>query len=316
MKLGRKNVKSAGAAVVSFLTLVTGLISLPEAGLAQNSDLNDHRCVKGADVRLIEVRLTEPDGTLPCKVIYRPEVESDILGIVSWQDIETTPACLAQAQEVVNRLTSEGWICIASERRLEGTVLARTDPAAGRVDLESSEVESPSRRPSIAVIPPAGDSPPLEELDEPAQFLVNPNLALPTDDLVALIEQDLERLDTTLDGVLEGMIAGYGDLNEDSLDDALVLYTYTSPQPAYRQFLAAYVFDGATYQLTATRPVSGNVSATMGAEIEAVDRGVIHLSLKAYEPGDSSCCPSGTRSMALALRDLELVEIDDRSPSR
>lgn len=318
MKSRRKHVTST--AVSRFLVFAVGLLSLSESGLAQTDDATDYRCVKAADIRLIEVRFTEPDGGLPCKVVYRPEAESDTLGIVSWQDIETTPACFAQAIEVVDRLTGEGWTCTVNDSPLEGTVLARTDPAlAGAVDLESAEVEipgGPADQPPLAVIPPLGDDIPLEEVDEPARFLENPDLAPPTDDLVALIEQDLDRLDTTLDGLLEGMVAGYGDLNEDGFDDALILYTYTSPQPAYRQFLMAYVFDGDTYQLTATRPVSGNVSATMGAEIEAIDRGVIHLSLQAFEPGDASCCPSGTRNLALALRDLELVEIDGRSPTR
>ena len=318
MKTRRKQV--ANAAVSRFLVFAIGLLSLSENADAQTDEATDYRCVKAADIRLIEVRFTEPDDSLPCKVIYRPEAESDTLGIVSWQDIETTPACLAQALEVVDRLTGEGWTCTVSDRPLEGTVLARTDPVTpSSVDLRRTDGEitdSPVGQLPLAVIPPVDDDAPREEVDEPARFLENPNLAPPTEDLATLIEQDLDRLDTTLDGLLEGMIAGYGDLNEDGLDDALILYTYTSPQPAYRQFLAVYVFDGDTYQLTATRPVSGNVSATMEAEIEAIDRGVVHLTLRAYEPGDASCCPSGTRNLALTLRDLELVEIDGRSPTR
>ena len=75
-------------------------------------------------------------------------------------------------------------------------------------------------------------------------------------------------------------------------------------------------FDGETYQLTTTKPVGGTISATMGARVVAIDQGIIHLVLDAYEPGDASCCPSGTRHHALALRELDLVEIDGDAPTR
>lgn len=292
------------------------------------AETTDQLCAKGADVRRIEIRFADGTGRLPCKVIYRPEAESDTLGIVSWQNIPNLDACVAQANEVIDRLTVEGWTCAETSfaGNEEGVSVAELldRELTTSVQLEETGVEENPSPEGAAVLPletaPAIDEDEgdvfQEEGEEPARFTDNPDIAPPSEGLASLVRNDLGQLDTTLDGALEAKIAGYGDVNADDIDDALVLYTYTSPQPAYRQFLAIYAFDGETYQLTATKPVSGNISATMDARVEAIDQGVIHLTLQAFEPGDTSCCPSGTRHLALALRELDLVEIDADAPTR
>ncbi|MGI9485883.1 MAG: hypothetical protein ACR2RF_08385 [Geminicoccaceae bacterium] len=275
------------------------------------AETTDRRCAKGADVRRIEIRFADDSGRLPCKVIYRPEVESDTLGIISWQNIPDLAACKAQADEVIKRLTIEDWICTEDQEASDGEVgnIARLFEQDAAADANPSELDAKKT--------PGGDDANLVRgTDEPARLIDNPDIAPPSADLASLIKGDLNQLDITLDGALEAEIAGYGDLNADDIDDALVLYTYTSPQPAYRQFIAIYMSDGETYQLTATKPVSGTISATMGARIVAIDRGVIHLFLEAFEPGDPSCCPSGTQHQTLALRELDLVEIDVDAPTR
>lgn len=318
---------------IHFMTMTTSLLAavstvtalaLIQQALADTA--TDQRCAKGSDVRRIEIRFADGASRVPCKVIYRPEGESDTLGIVSWQNIPSLAACEAQANEVTERLTVEGWTC-AEAPNADGddggsvTVLVDQDsaPNAGADQIRTGQTSNVDGAALPAELPAAaeGDDGKLaQEEDEPARFIDNPDIAPPPVDLASLVKSDLAQLDTTLDGVLEAKIAGYGDLNADEIDDALVLYTYSSPQPAYRQFLAIYVFDSETYQLTATKPVSGNISATMDAGIEAIDQGVIHLTLRAFEPGDTSCCPSGTRHLALALRELDLVEIDADVPTR
>lgn len=306
------------AVVIGFLASLTSAPTLAQTATSQ-------QCVKDEDIRRIEIRFADGSGSLPCSVIYRPETEKDTVGIVSWQDIETVPACEAQANEVVDLLTLEGWSCtvdgIAGDSA--GTA-ARGEEAL--LSESGSTTDTPPEGTATAALgiadrsdvpaADAGDGQTIDEADEPAEFLENPDVAPPSDDLVTLIKGNLDQLDTTIDGRLEAKIVGYGDLNADDVDDALVLYTYTSPQPAYRQFLAAYVFDGDAYQLTATRPISGHVTDTKNARIEAIDRGVVHLSLEAFEPGDSDCCPSGKRHMALALQELDLIEIEADAPTR
>lgn len=275
------------------------------------------RCVKDDDIRLIEISFADPADSPPCKVIYRPEADSDTLGIVSWQDLDSHAACEAQADLVVGRLAEEGWDCLweeLAEGTATRTVLARSaSESLEPSGAEESDAPPPSDPPGdLALLTPEAAEP----IDEPAKLVENPDIAPPPDDLASLVQRDLRQLDTTLDGLLEGKIAGYGDLNGDDIDDALVLYTYSSPQPAYRQFLAVYVSSGDSFQLTATKPVGGHVSGTMDARLETIDRGVIHLNLRAFEPGDRSCCPSGDRHLALTLRDLDLVEIDAEAPTR
>ena len=314
------------------LTWLPAVIAVATLGVAHQSlaETTDQLCAKGPDVRRIEIKLSN-GGDLPCKVVYRPDVDSDTLGIVSWQDIPSLDACVAQAQEVVDRLTVEGWTCAEAAQTAtqagnqgSGSVSELSDrnpPLFARAEdiriEENPNVDGPALPSEVSPSLVQGeDKVDQGEFDEPARFVENPDIAPPSEDLASLIENDLDQLDTTLDGILEAKIAGYGDVNADDIDDALVLYTFTSPQPAYRQFLAIYTFDGEIYQLTATRPVSGNVSATMGAQIETIDQGVIHLSVQAFEPGDASCCPTGTRRLAIALRELDLVEIDADVPTR
>ncbi len=278
------------------------------------AETTDQRCAKGDDIRRIEIRFAGDPDRVPCKVIYRPETESDTLGIISWQNIPNLAACEAQANEVVERLTVEGWVCTGGQQE-DDTEIGEVATLFEQDTLSEAEA---ALEPADSAPPPAAggsEGNDVRNLDEPARFIDNPGIAPPSEDLISLIKSDLEELDTTLDGILEGEIAGYGDLNADDIDDALVLYTYMSPQPAYRQFLAIYLFDGETYQLAATKPVSGTISATMGARIETIDQGVIHLILDAFEPGDASCCPTGARRYALALRELDLIEIDTGAPT-
>ncbi len=294
--------------------LAIGCIVAPWA-IAQpaRAEATDQRCAKGADIRRIEIRFASDQGGVPCKVVYRPEVESDTLGIISWQNIPSLAACEAQANEVVERLTAEGWTCTADRQTDEVENVAELlEPVAAPVTELIRELNGAAQPPAAG----GDESTAVRGDDEPARLIDNPNIAPPPEDLASLIKDDLDQLDTTLDGVLEAEIAGYGDLNADDIDDALVLYTFTSPQPAYRQTLAVYMFDGETFQLTATKPVGGTPSATMGARVAAIDQGIIHLVLDAFEPGDAACCPSGTRLQALALRELDLVEIDVDAPTR
>ena len=292
--------------------LAAGSIVLALAIVQQaQAETTDRRCSKGADVRRIEIRFADDSGRLPCKVIYRPEVESDTLGIISWQNIPNLAACKAQADEVIKRLTVEDWICTEDQEVDEVEVgnIARLFEQDAAADANPSEIDAEKTQGE-------DDGDLARGTDGPARLIDNPGIAPPSADLASLIKSDLDQLDITLDGTLEAEIAGYGDLNADDIDDALVLYTYNSPQPAYRQFIAIYMFDGETYQLTATKPVSGTISATMGARIVAIDRGVIHLVLDAFEPGDASCCPSGTQHQTLAMRELDLVKIDVNAPTR
>ncbi|MDH3658996.1 MAG: hypothetical protein OEU92_03025, partial [Alphaproteobacteria bacterium] len=158
----------------------------------------DQRCAKGDDIRRIEIRFADDNGGLPCRVIYRPDSESDRLGTVSWRNISDLAACQAQANEVIERLTVEGWTCAE-----DATASDDAGQTVARLPIEDA-VESPSRDDP----PPAAESAPDvdaaddrvnqdEDIDQPARLVENPDLPPPSDDLASMIEDDLGRLDTT-----------------------------------------------------------------------------------------------------------------------
>lgn len=283
------------------LTLVLLLGSMGVAQPVWAVDDVYHRCVTddaGTDhggARLIEVLFSNLEAEQPCKVIYRPESESDTLGTVAWQNLNSVDICTAKANEVIEKLIDEGWSCTTTRKAEAVVTLTIPDPAA-------IEPEAP---------PPA-----LAEINQPTNLSVYPDLDQPSDELLALVDADLGSLEARLDGKLDATIAGYGDLNDDGIDDVLVLFTYQSPKPAHRQFLAAYMHDGETFRLSATKPIGSYAGDTTDAKVEAIDHGVVHLTLQSFEPGDASCCPSGRQTLALALQDLEFVEIDANGPTR
>jgi hypothetical protein len=284
------------------LTLISALGALGSAQPAFAEEENVlHRCinddggVESDGARLIEVLFSNLQAGQACKVIYRPESESDKLGTVAWQDLASADLCRARADEVIGQLLKDGWTCTLT--REEGTTVAQAFPEHAELDQEASFGS-------------------FDDVEKRTSLSVYPDLEQPSDELLTLIDADLNNLGAKLDGSLHGMVAGYGDLNDDGVDEVLVLFSYQSPKPAYRQFIVAYMHDGEAFRLTSTKPIGGYASGMIDARVDAVDRGVVHLTLQSFEPGDASCCPSGQRPLALMLRDLDFVEVDAGTPTR
>jgi hypothetical protein len=126
--------------------------------------------------------------------------------------------------------------------------------------------------------------------------------------LDAIIAQNLVRLNDGVDGQFAAEIAEYGDLDGDGREDGLVFFTYESQRLGRARFVAAYLFDGESYALAATKPLAGSDDNVHSAEVESIEDGVIALRLNVLEPGDAACCPSGTRRQSLVLRGGQLVE--------
>jgi len=126
--------------------------------------------------------------------------------------------------------------------------------------------------------------------------------------LDTIIEQNLTRLNDGVDGEFAAEIAGYGDLDGDTRDDGVVFFTYESERLGTARFIAAYLFDGETYALAATKPLAGSDDSVHSTELDDIENGVIAVRLNVLEPGDASCCPSGLRRQSLVLRGGQLVE--------
>ncbi len=299
------------------------LIALSPSSAQQREPEEDYICAKNGDVRRIEIRFANDPSQLPCEVVYRPQSGDDAVGTVSWRGIDKVDQCKAQAVQVVDRLKSEGWACTqisAPDRQDED------EPQEIIIDAQSAETaEGGGRSDALAALAPD----PAEEQPAPIEdevvkddgplipvLLDNPDLSTPSPKLEATIKDNLEMIAGTLDGSLEAEILAYDDLNADDIDDALIIMTYVSPQPAYRQFLTAYLFDGDDYMLAATRLIASSSTHTLTAALDTVDEGTIKLILETYQPGDETCCPSGSEPLNLALEGLELVKIDENQPLR
>jgi hypothetical protein len=127
--------------------------------------------------------------------------------------------------------------------------------------------------------------------------------------LEAIIEQNLVRLNDGVEGRFTANIGGYGDLDGDGLEDGVVFFTYESERLKHVRFVAAYLYDGESYELAANKPLASSDDNIHSADIDSIEDGVISLRLSVLEPGDASCCLSGQRQQRLALRDGQLVEV-------
>jgi hypothetical protein len=299
--------------------------------LAGAAAASETRCVRGDDaIRRVEIAAQDPNRGVPCEVVYWKDTERPGARTVLWSAETDADFCARKAEELVDTLEGGGWSCgVAGAQSRAPSTEAPPQVAAPSPPEHSTE-------PSMAApSPPAGPAPERPEGSETAPT-VREALAPPkrpevepgdeaTDEapdgtaLDAIIEQNLARLNDGVDGKFAAEIAKYGDLDGDGLDDGLVFFTYESQRLGQARFVAAYLFDGESYALAATKPLAGSDDNVHSAEIESIEDGVISLRLNVLEPGDASCCPSGLRRQALMLRGGQLVEtrstagVQDRS---
>jgi hypothetical protein len=190
---------------------------------------------------------------------------------------------------------------------------ATAAPAAEDRPAAAVASAPPVRRtePSPAPVATAKAEPAIREALAPQQGTSPATDTAPAEAALAgIIAQNLARLNDGVDGSFDATIADYGDLDGDGYQDGLVLFTYESQRLGQARFVAAYLFDGESYALAATKPLAGSEEQVQGAEIESIDEGVISLRLNVLEPGDAACCPSGIRRQALMLRNGQLIEVN------
>jgi len=292
--------------------------------LAHTAAASETRCTRGDDaIRRVELAAQDPDGGAPCEVVYWKDTEQPGVRSVLWSAQTDAAFCARKAEELVDTLVDGGWSC----------AMAGEQPRSASRDAPPATPDPP---PVAAPSPPAGSAEPGVAADRPPQAPspqgasreAAPSLraALAPQQggaeaagdapdgppsgtaLDAIIEQNLVRLNDGVDGRFAAEIAHYGDLNGDGLDDGLVFFTYESQRLGQARFVAAYLFDGESYALAATKPLAGSDDSVHSAEIESIEDGVISLRLNVLEPGDATCCPSGLRRQDLVLRGGQLIE--------
>jgi hypothetical protein len=274
--------------------------------------------VRGDDaIRRVEIAVQDPNGDVPCEVVYWKDTEAPGVRSVLWSAQTDAAFCARKAEELVDKLEAGGWSCTPAGEQPRSAGRQAPPVAAPDPPADGAEPGVAEDRPPQAPSSQGADS---REAASSMRAALAPQRDDagsddgPTDDgsastaLDAIIEQNLARLNDGVDGRFAAEIAEYGDLDGDGLDDGLVFFTYESQRLGKARFVAAYLFDGESYALAATKPLAGSDDSVHSAEIESIEDGVISLRLNVLEPGDASCCPSGLRRQDLMLRGGQLIE--------
>jgi hypothetical protein len=263
----------------AFLTASAALAPIVVVGLVGAAAISEYRYHTRGDqsVRRAEVAAQDPVRNGPCGVVYWKDAEQPSVRGVPWSAQTAVAYCTRRAEELVAELEGGG----------------RPHPPDEGATTEAAHEFLPAKpEPEIADAAAAATE------DKPASAV-----------LEAIIEQNLLSLNEGVKDRFAADIGGYGDLDGDGLVDGVVFFTYASERLGQSRFVAAYLNDGESYALAATKLVAGSGDNVHSADVDSINDGVISLRLSVLEPGDASCCPSGERRRKLMLRDGRLVEV-------
>jgi hypothetical protein len=200
------------------------------------------------------------------------------------------------------------------------------DPAAGVAGRTAppGSAEPPAAPSAATASPTPAAAPQVRQARlpaEPVPAAARDKLRAPTDQsgrppgdgpstasLDHLVQQTLRSVQELYGGDFRADDAAFGDLDGDGRNDAAVLVTYEVDRDDYVQYLVAYLFDGATFQSTATKNVGGRFLDALRAEIHGIVDGAILVDLQALD-GGAACCE--THRTAFALKEGQLVEVED-----
>jgi len=185
-----------------------------------------------------------------------------------------------------------------------------TDVAAATLSNDLNAAAGPAPEPAAApsnqpltTTPEPSVASPTENVQTAALPPADTSAAAPVDQLESVIQNNLASLNQSVDGDFQAKIGDFGDLNNDGIDDAVVFFNYESSSADFTQFVAAYLYNGESYHLAATKPVGGTDLAVREVVVEDIVQGSIQLKLQL---NDSS--QAGDRRAAMVLKDGQLVE--------
>jgi hypothetical protein len=323
--------------------LPTVLLVTLGAASAEAAEKSESICTSGEVVRRVVVEVGDLNTGLPCEVVYWKDNEAPGVRAVLWNARSDAAFCDGKAAGLVDKLATAGWNCgdhAAATNAAAvptGTAPAQsTATATAGTGLSSSEaVPSPAPSTAPTTIEPAAPAPdplqpsatagltegieatpsaPSQPSDSTQQLQTaavepaaptpsatpNPNL----DQLQTVINANLASLNQTVDGDFQAKIGDFGDLDSDGIEDAVVFFNYESSTADFTQFVAAYLFDGQSYRLAATKPVGGTDLAVRQVDVEEIVDGSIQLRLVLNDAAQSE-----NRRAAMILKDGQLVEI-------
>ncbi len=310
--------------------LATGLATAAAADAAEKSQ---HTCRSGDVVRRVVIEVGDLGTGLPCEVVYWKDTETPGVRRVLWNARTDTAFCESKAAGLVKKLGTSGWQCdgaddaVPSEQaalqaqpaEAQPAVQQRDDPAlstavpaldAAALDKALPRVEPAAAAPLPAPTATTPVSPVATITPEPQTqtAALTPQAPLPvqaTEQLQAVIRQNLDSLNKSVDGDFVAEVGQFGDLNGDGQDDAVVFFNYESSTADFTQFVAAYVLDDDGYHLAATKPIGAEERAIEKVEVESIVNGLIQLKLHLNDASQTE-----NRRAAMTLRDGRLVEIE------
>lgn len=297
---------------------------------ANAAEKSQYSCRSGEVVRRVVIEVGDLGSGLPCEVVYWKDTEAPGVRRVLWNARSDAKYCEDKAAGLAQKLDNSGWQCEAeggtaalNQTPAEPEVAAIAPDQNTPVAAAATPSVSPAESDSLGTPEPAIAAPALDNTTTPAQPLpaptepltpaqtaaLEPAAAPPpvelNDQLQSVIQQNLDSLNKSVDGDFKAEVGQFGDLNADGLNDAVVFFNYQSSTADFTQFVAAYLFNGDSYHLAATKPIGGTERAIEKVEVENIVDGSILLKLHLNDASQTE-----NRSAAMTLKDGQLVEIE------
>lgn len=302
------------------------------ATAAPAAEKSQFTCKSGDLVRRVIIEVGDLDTGLPCEVVYWKDKEAPGVRRVLWNARSDASFCDSQAAGLVDKLASAGWNCDKNGEALQTNAAPATaaQPAAPATETTTAAAvpaidaatapATPAATPQPDPIQPqttaaldaapqpapstAAATPGSQELQTAAISPSTASSAESIEQLQTVIDANLASLNQSVDGDFRAQIGDFGDLNSDGIDDAVVFFNYESSTADFTQFVAAYLFNGESYHLAATKPVGGTDLAVRQVEVETIVDGSIQLRLLLNDASQAE-----NRRAAMILKDGQLVEI-------
>lgn len=318
--------------------LPAALLVTVGAATAHSAEKSQFICKSGDLVRRVIVEVGDLSTGLPCEVVYWKDKEAPGVRRVLWNARSDAAFCDSQAAGLVDKLATSGWNCDRNGEAIEANaapaapaqpvapaapvtavpaVDAATAPATsapapelGALQQQTTAALTTTAQQPAPAVPALTPAPSASTTAEPdlQTAAIAPGTASSTaaaiEQLQTVIQTNLASLNQSVDGDFQAQIGDFGDLNNDGIDDAVVFFNYESSTADFTQFVAAYLFNGESYHLAATKPVGGTDLAVRKVEVETIVDGSIQLLLVLNDASQSE-----NRRAAMVLKDGQLVEI-------
>lgn len=258
--------------------------------------------------RYLEIEVDHLPSGLPCKVVDRPDLDTRR---ILWRAAYEPDFCNRKAEETRLLLEARGWACWLQgpdERpELARTRAERTSnpphvvaawrclggPDAPEPVVAARSVDRTIAAQSVAARPPVPAARPAVEKQQSSRPLESGVLRDAVEKDLAAIGQDMRGDGTAVDAAL-------GDLNDDGVQDAIVVFTQRAGQRRQHRLLMAYLQSRETYSLVDVFVLKSEEDAAEKRLAVAIEDGAVRLDY---------CCDQEVTPTVLVLDRRKLAPI-------